>query len=117
MVLVVKFRVLFLISYSLLLSSLSSAANGEGGSSQVIAFKPALSIEEALKLGQGYIRERQIDVANQYIHSIQLYYSDQGERKVPYWRIQYLWSTPRLGMEQALKIFMDGTIIHERSGP
>lgn len=110
-------RILFLIGCSLLLLFGPTAAHGEGGLLPISPFRPAIPISEALKLGERYIQERQIDVANQYIHSIKLYYSDPGEKGGHYWRVQYQWSTPRMGMEQALKIFMDGTIIHERSGP
>ncbi len=110
-------RIHFLISLSLMLPILASASDGKGVSNQIISCKPAISIGEALQIGERFIKDNQINVSNQYIHSIQLYYSDKGEKRGHYWHIQYLWSTPRLGMEHALKIFMDGTVFQEVSGP
>jgi hypothetical protein len=110
-------RIHCLVSGFLLLPMLAWASGQEPAPGQTISGKPAISIGEALQMGERFIQEKQIDVSQQYIHSIQLLYSDQGKRRGLYWRIQYRWSAPRLGMEHALKIFMDGSVFHEISGP
>jgi hypothetical protein len=110
-------RIHWLVSGFLLLPMLAWASGQEPALGQTISGKPAISVEEALQISERFIKEKQIDVSQQYIHSIQLLYSDQGKKRGPYWRIQYLGSPPRLGMEQALKIFMDGSVFHEFSGP
>lgn len=78
---------------------------------------PAISISEALKISEGYVREKNIDVSQQYIHAIQLYYDSGMKRKGYYWRVQWIWSIPRMGSEYGLRVYMDKTVLPEPAGP
>ncbi len=86
----------------------------------VHSFKPDISISEALSIAETYIKENRIDVSEQYINNIRLFYDDVISKEVKkgiHWHIQWAWSPPRLGGEFSLKIYMDGTIIPHVCGP
>ena len=112
-----KSKIIFIIHLLLLVPIAILVANGGEIAPPSAPFRPSISIEKALKLGERYIQEKQIDGSRQYIHSIQLDYRDKGEKIGYHWRIQFSSVTPRMGGEQALKIFMDGTVRHEFTGP
>lgn len=78
---------------------------------------PAISIGEALKIAERYVREKKMDVSQEYIHSIQLYYDSGTKRRGFYWRVQWIWSIPRMGGEYGLRIYMDKTVLPEPAGP
>jgi hypothetical protein len=81
------------------------------------SFKPQLSIQEAIAIAEHYVKEKQIDVSGQYIHSVRLNYDEGTGRKGHYWHVQWMWSTPRLGMEYVMRVYMDGTVLLGRTGP
>jgi hypothetical protein len=112
-----KSKIIFIIHLLLLVPIAILVANGGEIVPPGTPFWPSISIEEALKLGERYIQEKQTDGSRQYIHSIQLNYRDKGEKIGSHWRIQFSSATPRRDGEQALIIFMDGTVKHEFPGP
>jgi hypothetical protein len=84
---------------------------------QIVPFKPALSIHEALLLADRHIIEKSIDMSAQYLSSIHRYYDHTAKHRGYYWRVQWIRSLPRLGSEYGLHIYMDGTVISEPCGP
>jgi len=99
------------------LTELMAGSPGPPEYGEMIPFKPALSMSDALVRAEEYVKEKKVDVSGQYVHSVQLYYDDGSKRKGHYWRVQWMGSTPRLGMEYALRIYMDGAVIPDPTGP
>jgi hypothetical protein len=100
--------------------ALAESTTDESGppmSGQIIPSRPALPIEEALNIAESYVRERKVDISGQYIHTVQLNYDDGSHRKGHYWRVQWMWSSPRMGMEYGLRIYMDRTVYPDPLGP
>jgi hypothetical protein len=101
----------------LAMAELDQDPSSTGGTNTVGSFKPLLLVREALTVAEHYVREKQIDVSGQYIHSMRLYYDGESSPKGHYWRVQWMWSTPRLGMEYGLRVYMDGAVVPDPSGP
>jgi hypothetical protein len=91
--------------------------NGRQKSHQIIPFKPTLSVCEALSIGERYLHENEVDISAQYVHSVRFYYDDGTKKRGYYWRIQWMWSTPKIGGEYGLRVHMDGTVLPEPCGP
>jgi hypothetical protein len=79
--------------------------------SSTAAFKPSISITEALGAAQSYVRTQGVDVSGQYIHSVRLNHDEGSTRQGYYWHVQWAWSAPRTGGEYSLRIYTDGTIV------
>jgi hypothetical protein len=99
------------------MAELDQDTSSTGGANPVGSFKPLLPIREALTVAEHYVKEKQVDVSGQYIHFVRLYYDGGSRRKGHYWRVQWMWSTPRLGMEYGLRVYMDGAVVPDPSGP
>ena len=79
-------------------------------------FNPALPISDAVSIAERFVREREVDVSGQYVHSVQLNYDDGTRRKGHYWRVQWMWSMPKSGGEYSVRVYMDGTVLQDSSG-
>jgi len=90
---------------------------GQDQSHPNIPFEPTLSACEALYIGERYVNENKVDVSVQHIHSVRLNYDDGTKKRGHYWRIQWMWSTPKMGGEYGLRVYMDGTVLPEPCGP
>jgi hypothetical protein len=78
---------------------------------------PSLELRRALDLAEAYIARNRIDLSRQHLRSASLLY-DNGIRKCGYyWHFQWAWTTPAMGGEYGLRVYMDGSILPERSGP
>ncbi len=80
------------------------------------ALKPALPIRDALAKAEGYLKEKNIDMAGQYLQSVQLLQDEAITEEGYYWRVQWVRTAPRAGMDYALRIYMDGIVIPEEAG-
>lgn len=80
-------------------------------------FQPVLSIGEALQIADQFVRQENVDLSLQYIHSIQMHYDSGVKRKGHYWRVQWMGSIPRMGGEYGLRVYMDRTVLPEPLGP
>jgi len=81
------------------------------------SFRPELSPEEALKIAERYVREKKVDLSRQYIHFIRLDYDPGVKKQGYYWRVHWKWSSPGMGGEYGLRIYMDKTVLPEIAGP
>jgi hypothetical protein len=81
------------------------------------SFRPDLSPEEALKIADQYARGKKVDLSRQYIHFIRLDYDSGVKKPGFYWRIHWRGSSPRMGGEYGLRIYMDRTVLPEIAGP
>jgi hypothetical protein len=91
--------------------------NDQHKSHPIFPFKPSLSVCEALYIGERYANENKVDVSGQHVHSVQLQYDDGTRKRGYYWRIQWMWSAPKMGGEYGLRIYMDGAVLPEPCGP
>lgn len=105
------------VSETLSPAELQTDSSGPSESNRVIPLKPVLPMPDALTRVEGYMKEKNVDLSGQYIHSVQLSYDDGSKRKGHYWHVQWAWSTPRMGMEYGLRIYMDGTVLPDPTGP
>jgi hypothetical protein len=81
------------------------------------SFRPELSPEEALKIADEYVREKKVDLSRQYLHFIRLDYDPGVKKQGYYWRVHWKWSSPGMGGEYGLRIYMDKTVLPEIAGP
>jgi len=93
------------------------AGDPSGQPVQIVPSRPPIPVEEALNIANAYVRENRIDLSEQYIHSFHLYYDGGPKRKGLYWKVQWMWAVPKIGMEYGLRIYMDGTVLSEITGP
>ncbi len=78
-------------------------------------FRPAIELPQAMEIVRKLLEAEKPDLSSQYLRSATLQY-DSG-RKVFYWHFQWAWSVPRMGMEFAVEVSMDGVAKSSRTGP
>jgi len=78
---------------------------------------PRIELRQALDLAERYIAAHRIDVSGQHLTSVTLHYDPGTRRRGRYWHFQWSWTSPAIGGEFGLRIYMDGTILVDRLGP
>lgn len=99
----------------LALSPPCSLAADPGGSAS--GREPFLELRRALDLAEGYVVANRIDLSRQHLRSALLLYDEGKRRRGRYWHFQWAWTSPAMGGEYGLRVYMDGTILPERLGP
>jgi hypothetical protein len=82
-----------------------------------IAKAPPLELRRALDLAESYIAANRVDLTRQHLRSARLLYDEGKRRRGLYWHFQWAWTSPAIGGEYGLRVYMDGTILPERLGP
>jgi hypothetical protein len=74
-----------------------------------------LTLRAALDLADAHVRNARIGLDAQHLRSAALRYDEAA--RASYWHLQWAWSTPRIGGEFGLRVYMNGRIVEARLGP
>jgi hypothetical protein len=110
---------LSMLSLPSLLASLTITpqALGQPISSRMAPFVPAITVSAAVVIAEQYAKEHRVSLDGQYIRCAELRYDSAPSRRDHYWLIQWAWSSPRIGGEYGVKVYMDGTVVPQPCGP
>ncbi len=112
-------RIIPLLLFCLLLAPASStfAAAAAEPAARPLAAPPPLDLRRALDLAEQYVAANRVDLSRQHLRSARLLYDEGSRRRGPYWHFQWAWTSPAMGGEYGLRVYMDGMILPERLGP